>query len=164
MRRAISLGELRKLEAGVYCDEVGSVPEISIIQKKYSNAVITLKSAFMYHGLTDTIPDHYNLATGPKSAAIADTRVEQFYMPEGTLDIGKTEIEYEGVSIVVYDLERMLIELMRFRTKLAYDYYKEVLNNYRANIDRVYPAKLDDYLEAFPKRDAISEALDREVF
>ena len=58
----------------------------------------------------------------------------------------------------------MLIELMRHRNKLPYDYYKEVLGNYRNSLNRLYPAKLDDYLVAFPKRDAISRFLDLEVF
>ena len=74
------------------------------------------------------------------------------------------EMETIGGKIMVYDLERMLIELMRYRNKLPYDYYKEVLGNYRANLDRLYPAKLDDYLAAFPKHDALSRYLDQEVF
>ena len=90
--------------------------------------------------------------------------MKQYFVPAGTLDIGKMELETAGGKIVVYDLERMLIELMRYKNKLSYDYYKEVLGNYRANLDRLYPAKLDDYLVAFPKRGAISRYLDQEVF
>lgn len=41
---------------------------------------------------------------------------------------------------------------------------KKVIGNYRGNLDRLYPAKFNDYLAAFTKREAISRFLDLEVF
>ena len=52
-------------EKGLYSED-RYVPELEIIMKKYPNAILTLNSAFYYYGLTDTIPDHYYVAT-PKS-------------------------------------------------------------------------------------------------
>ena len=157
-------GRLIKIERGIYSDNKEYVPGEGIVQKKYPHAVFTMESAFLYHRLTDVVPDKYSLATPVRTTAIADRRIKQYFVPEGTLDIGRTEMDVAGVKVAVYDLERMLIELMRYRRKLPYDYYKEVLGNYRSNLDRLYPAKLDDYLAAFPKRDAISRFLDLEVF
>ena len=162
--KKMAAGGLVKIERGIYSDGKEYVPVEGIVQKKYPNAVFTMESAFLYHRLTDVVPDTYSLATPVRTTAISDKRVKQYFVPEGTLDIGKTEMDVAGVKVAVYDLERMLIELMRYRRKLPYDYYKEVLGNYRVNLDRLYPAKLDDYLAAFPKRDAISRFLDLEVF
>lgn len=162
--KEVAAGNLVKIERGVYSDSKEYVPGEGIVQKKHPNAVFTMESAFFYHRLTDVVPDTYSLATPVRTTAIADRRVKQYFVPEGTLEIGRMEMDVAGVKIAVYDLERMLIELMRYRRKLPYDYYKEVLGNYRSNIDRLYPAKLDDYLPAFPKHDAISRFLDLEVF
>jgi len=164
LAKAIAAGEVRRIEKGIYTIGKGHVPEEEIILKKYPEAVLTLQSAFLYHSFSDTVPDCYSLATGPKSAAIVDPRVKQYYMPKGTLELGKMVLDYDGIRIVTYDLERLLIELMRFRSKLPFDYYKEVVKSYRANVDRLYPAKLDDYLVAFPRRGAIEAAIDKEVF
>lgn len=164
MKKAIAGGELFRLEKGIYSDSHGRVSEEEILQKKYPSAIVTLKSAFMYYSYSDFIPDKYELATDCKSARIADSRVTQYYMPEGTLEIGKTELDYDGIKIRTYDLERLLIELVRYQTKLPYDYYKEVVGNYRNNINKIYPAKLDDYLEHFPRREAIERAIEKEVF
>ena len=161
---AVRSGTLIKHERGIYSDTKEYVPDEGIIQKKYPSAVFTMESAFLYHRLTDVVPDTYSMATPARTAAIADKRVKQYFVPEGTSEIGKTELVISGTKITVYDLERMLIELMRYRNKLPYSYYKEVLANYRNGIDRLYPAKLDDYLAAFPKRDAISRFIDLEVF
>jgi len=164
LRKKIAACELFKIESGLYSDRDEYVPGERLIQKKFPNAVFTMESAFLYHGLTDVVPDEYSLATPARSSALADRRIKQYYVPANTIDIGKTEMEYAGTKIVVYDLERMLIELMRYRGKLPYDYYKEVVGNYRSNIDRLYPAKVDEYLESFPRREAISRQLDLEVF
>ena len=164
MKKAIAEGTLFRIEKGIYSDSSSRVCDEEIIQKKYPLAIVTLRSAFMYYSYSDTIPDKYDLATGSKAARIVDGRVVQYYMPDGTLEIGKTELDYEGVRIRTYDLERLLIELVRFQTKLPYDYYKEVIGNYRNNLDKLYPARLDDYLEHFPRRGAIERAIEKEVF
>ena len=164
MRRKISVGDLYKLESGIYSDTDEYVSGEQIIQKKFPSAVFTLESAFLYHGLTDVVPDEYSLATAARTSAITDRRVKHYYVPAATADIGKTTMEYAGSTITIYDKERLLIELMRYRRKLPYDYYKEVLSNYRGNLDQLYPSKIDEYLAAFPKRDAISRQLDLEVF
>lgn len=164
MKKAIAGGELFRIEKGIYSDSSDRVSEEEILQKKYPSAIVTLKSAFMYYSYSDFIPDKYDLATDAKAARIVDGRVVQYYMPEGTLDIGKTELDYEGIKIRTYDLERLLIELVRYQTKLPYDYYKEVVASYRNNVDKLYPAKIDDYLEHFPRRAAIERAIEKEVF
>lgn len=52
------------------------MPELEIIMKKYPNAILTLNSAFYYDGLTDTIPDHYYVATPKSNRKIEDVRVK----------------------------------------------------------------------------------------
>ena len=46
-------------------------------------------------------------------------------------NLGKTNIEFEGVNINIYDRERMLIELIKNKNNTPYDYYKEIIDNYR---------------------------------
>lgn len=52
------------------------MPELEIIMKKYPNAILTLNSAFYYYGLTDTILDHYYVATPKSNRKIEDVRVK----------------------------------------------------------------------------------------
>lgn len=64
----------------------------------------------------------------------------------------------------IFDRERLLIETIRMRTKLPYDLYREVIGNFRQVISDMYPAKMYDYLESFPKKDAIDRIIRSEVF
>jgi hypothetical protein len=52
---------------------------------------------------------------------------------------------------------------MRMRTKMPLDLYHEVIGSYRKEIHALYPAKIEDYLESFPKRNVIFDAIKREV-
>ena len=52
---------------------------------------------------------------------------------------------------------------MRMRTKMPLDLYHEVIGNFHKNTDTLYLTKMGDYLESFPKKDVIFEAIKREV-
>lgn len=58
----------------------------------------------------------------------------------------------------------MLVELLRYKNKLPFDYYKEILGNYRNLIYELDIERIQEYVTTFPKAKMISEALDKEVF
>ena len=110
------------------------MPELEIISKKYPNAIITLNSAFYYYGLTDTIPNFYYVATPKNTRKISDERVKQFYENSEAFDMGKTTMNYDGVDIVIYDKERLLVELIRNKKRFMKSFIEEV-NIYEAEQD-----------------------------
>jgi hypothetical protein len=130
IKKEIGSGALFMKEKGIYSTK-RNTSEIDVIMRKYPKAVYTGKSAFYYHSLTDVIPDHYYLATRRTDTRIKDPRVIQSFLTDEIFDAGITEIQYNNSNIRIYDRERMLIELMRFRSRIPLDYYKEIINNYR---------------------------------
>lgn len=163
INKAIRNGVLTKISAGVYSDSK-DVPEIEVIAFKYPRSVFTLNSAFYYHRLTDVIPNRYFLATSKDAYKISDTRVKQIFSRDDKFTIGISEMEYQGTHIRIYDRERMLIELMRFGPKMPFDYYKEIIESYRRIAQHLDIQKLQEYIDAFPKGNAIMEAIQLEVF
>lgn len=163
IKKAIASGELFSIEKGIYSEQK-YVPELAVIMEKYPNAILTSKSAFYYLSLTDVIPDFYFLATDKAGAKINDKRVKQVFVVKELLEYGVKEIERQGVMIRVYDKERMLIELIRSKNKLPYDYYKEIIGNYRNIINELDIERIQDYAMIFPKSGLIAETLQAEVF
>ena len=159
----IRRGDLYCLERGVYADSP-VVPDEVLLLKRFSRAILTLQSAYWHYDLSDNLPDRVHLATDRCGLRIKDERVVQYFVPKGTLEIGVTSIVVEDQSVRIYDLERVLIETMRYRTKLPYDLYKEVIGRFREIRDKLYPAKMTDYLENFPKSEYLFQAIEREVF
>ena len=163
IRQKINAGELFRIDKGIY-SEREYVPELALVCYKYPKAVVTLNTAFYLYGLTDEIPDEYFLATKREAAPVSDKRVKQIFMPKDLLTIGKTIIEEKGFPIPVFDRERMLIELIRYKSKLPFNYYKEIIGNYRRILPQLDPEKIRDYAEIMPKRDMIIRTLQMEVY
>jgi len=163
IKKAIASGNLFRIEKGIY-SEKKYVPELAVIMEKYPNAILASKSAFYYLSLTDVIPDFYFLSTDKTGAKIIDKRVKQIFEVKELLEYGVIEIEHQGVMIRVYDKERMLIELIRSKNKLPYDYYKEIIGHYRNIINELDIERIQDYVMIFPKSGLIAETLQTEVF
>lgn len=163
IRKAIEKGELFQLEKGIYSDsEYAS--HLEICAKKYPNAVVTMHSAFYHYGLTDTIPDYSHLATDRDAAKIKDNRVKQSFIPGEVLKLGVVSEPQADYVINIYSKERLLIELVRYKSKLPYDYYKEIIGRYRKLIYELDIQEIEKIVSAFPKSNKIMQILQDEVF
>jgi len=127
-------------------------------------AVVCLDSAFFYQGLTDVVPDALHLATARSAVRIRDANVRQHFVPAKLLDVGRTILVRNGTELRTYDLERLAIDAVRMRARLPYELYKEVVLSLRARSTDLYPAKIADYLEAFPRKDSVLDAIEKEIF
>ena len=163
IEKKIEEGELYKVGKGVYSEDK-YVPEIAIFSYKYPKAVLTMNSAFYFHGLTDVIPDECDLATKRDSTKIRDERVKQYFVPDPFFEEGIESAKYKGYDILVYSKERMLIELIRYKSKIPFDYYKEIILNYRKLLPQLDIQKIQDYALAAPKSNKVIETLKAEVF
>ncbi|MGN0888722.1 MAG: hypothetical protein ACI4UY_07565 [Kiritimatiellia bacterium] len=157
-------GKLFKVATGLYSD-TPDWSDIEVVLAKYPNAVVTLQSAYYYYELSDSIPEVFHLATDRDASKIYDERIVQHFMPKGTIGIGVVASKFMSDEVSrIFDKERLLIETARNKTKLPYDLYKEVVESFRKIKETLYPSKLTDYLESFPKRDSILRTIESEVF
>lgn len=163
IEKKISNKELYKIEKGLYSD-IEKYNQLEYIMKKYPNSIFVSESAFFYLGLTDYIPNKYFLATKHNAQKIQNEKVEQIFMTNHFFEIGIMELIYNNVKINIYNKERMLIELIRNRNSLSFDYYKEIINNYREIVDELDISLIADYLKYFSNGKNIFEIINREVF
>lgn len=163
IRKKIESGEIFKIEKGIYSDKE-NVEYLEIVNKKYPNAIFTMDSAFYYHNLTDVIPEKEFLALKRDSTKIKDSRIKVVYYVEKYFELGKDHLEVNGVIINIYDKERMLIELIRNRKSIGFDYYKEIINNYR-NIKEILDInKITDYINIFSNEEHLYDVIMKEVY
>ena len=105
----------------------------------------------------------YDLATDRDAAKIRDKRVRQYFSPSGFFEQGVETVNYKGYPVRMYSKERMLIELLRYKSKLPYDYYKEVILNYRKIMPGLNIQMIQDYAYDAPRSGKIMERLQTEV-
>lgn len=162
IQQMVDAGKLFRVGKALYSEEE-HVPELAVLARQYPKTVVTMRNAFYMHGLTDVIPDEYDLATERDAAKIRDKRVKQFFSPDGFFEQGVTTSDYKGYPIRLYSKERMLIELLRYKSKLSFDYYKEILLNFRKIMPQLNIQVIQDYAYEAPKSGKIMKTLQMEV-
>lgn len=163
IKKALNEGILFRLKNGVYSDNDLVNPMI-VISKKYEGAIITMDSAFYYYNLTDVIPQKVHVATNRNARRINDLNVVQYYLNGNIFNQGKIQVYINGNKVNIYDKERLLIELIRKRASISFDYYKEIIDNYRRISDELDMYKIEEYLSMFKNEVNLFDILQREVF
>jgi len=162
IKKELGKGELFVKEKGVYSTE-RNISDLDIVTSKYPRAVFTGKSAFYYHSLSDVIPDHFHLATKREDSRIKDRRVKQSFLKDEIFEPGIIEMKYNNSRIRIYDKERMLIELMRFRNNIPFDLYKEIIQNYRCIAEEMDFGLVEDYAYMFRNGNTLMNQIQMEV-
>lgn len=93
-----------------------------------------------------------------------DNKVKQIYISEDKFDVGITTIKVDGIKIKIYDKEKLLIELVKNSKNIPFDYYKEIINNYRNISDKLDMNKLSDYLNYYKNDIDLFLKIQKEVF
>lgn len=163
IKKALENSEIYKIDKGIYSDKKYVNP-IVLYSKKYPNAIITMDSAFYYYDLTDVIPQKVYLATNSHARKIANENVVQLFIDSKILNEGKVTQIIDGVLVSIYDKERLLVEIIRKRRQIEFDYYKELISNYRDIVDKLDMYKIELYISLYKNEVSLSDALLREVF
>ena len=162
LMQAIADKKIFKIKEGLYSTEK-KPKELEIFIKEHKDAVFTMESAFYYLGISDVIPNQYIVATDKDASKYNEPNTKQYFLNSGLIKIGVTSIEYNGVNIPIFNKERMLIEIVRYKNKMPFDYYKEIINYYRNHIEDIDISLVLDYLEPFPKKELITKTIQMEV-
>lgn len=163
LNKAIENGIIYKIGNGLYSDEKYVNP-LAVISKKYPNFIFTMDSAFYYWNLTDVIPNQYHLATKLTSIRINDKDIKQYFLSESVFELGRTQTTIENVTINIYDREKMLIELLRKKNQIPFDYYKEIVLNYRKISNELDNFKIANYISYYKNEENLYDKLQSEVF
>lgn len=161
--KALEDKKIFKVDRDVYSDN-NLVNPLIIISKKYSSAIITMNSAFYYYNLTDVIPTKVYVATNRNSNSINSDKIVQIRVPKEILNQGKEFVMIDGEMVKIYNKERLLVELIRKRNILPFDYYKEIISNYRRIVDELDMYKVEEYLGLYKNEVNLANALSKEVF
>lgn len=163
INKALANRKIYKIDSYIYSNE-RYVDYLLIINKKYPKVIFTSDSAYYYYGLTTYVPDKYYVATSRKDTKIVNSKLKQSYIPEDRFNIGVSSLKVNNINIKIYDKERLLIDLIRKSDSLPFDYYKEIINNYRLIKDKLDMKKISSYLKHYNSKKKIFEAIQKEVY
>ena len=136
---------------------------LEYIAKKHPNAVFNLNTACHCYGFLKSNNPPYYVATKQKDRKIKDELVKQTFMTDSLYEIGISKITYQGFNILIYDLERLLIEIVRNKVNISYEDYHEMIDSYKKISRLLNKNKLNNYISKF-KDKKIIERINKEVF
>lgn len=161
--KLIAENKIFKVAEKVYSDKK-QVSKLAILSKRYPDAIVTMNSAYYYYSLTDEIPTYYHMVSRRNGTKIKDRQVIQTFESPDTFEMGKQSLVVRDATITIYSRERMLIELVRNKNKLPFDYYKEIILSYRCLTEELNVSQIEEYASEMYRGKYIMETLQMEVF
>jgi len=162
IKKLVEDKKLYFIKKGIYSTDK-NINYFEMIAKKHPNAIYTLETAAYIYKLKKTLPNIYYVASKQKDRKMKEEYIKQVFMTDELYRIGVNNMTYQNVNIKAYDLERLLIEVVRNKTKLDGDSYKEIIESYSKISKLLNKRKLETYLPYF-KNPKIVERINKEVF
>ncbi len=129
-------GQIEKVKSGLYkvpnYNGYNYLTSFLDVTKAAPKAVICLMSAISYYELSTVNPSEIFIAIplSEKPPKIKYPPIRVFYWPERNYNLGIEEIKTKKGSIKIYDKEKTICDLFRYRDKLGEDIAFEALKNY----------------------------------
>lgn len=113
--------------------ELGENHDLLIVAQRIPKAVIALLSALSFHGLTTQIPHQVYVAipNHAEKPRLAYPPLHIIWLSEIAYKNGIEEYIIEGISVQIYNPEKTVTDIFKFRNKIGQDVALEALKNYR---------------------------------
>jgi len=159
LKKLLKEKQIYQVSKGLYSSE--EFPnETAIICKKYNNVVITLFSALEYYDLTNYYAEKPSILTLENAFHISQFDVNQYFTNRKYFEVGINTVRIDGVSCKIMDKERLLLEVIRYQTKIPYEEYRHILGSYLKIKNELDYNKLYKYTEIFKEKKKLIKTLE----
>ena len=98
----------------------------------------------------------YVIATKQKDRKVKEENIKQIFMTDELYFLGQNILKFEGVKIRTFDIERLLVEVVRNKTNIDYEVYSEIIENYKKLAKILNKRKLISYIPYFKDKKILS--------
>lgn len=132
INQMVETGQLEKLDRGLYRKPDSHYDERLDLSLRIPSGVFCLYSACMLHELSSFVPSEMHLAIPKKSRYVlpAYPPVVLYYWERVPQNIGISTFKLPEGEVLVYDAEKTVCDMFRFRRKVGPDLAGEVLRSY----------------------------------
>ena len=131
-------GYIERIRHGYYqLAEERDMKEEQILASLLPESIVCMESALFYYGYSDFVPRQWSIAvprTFSRSRLKFDSLALKVYFIQPSLfKIGKTNENFNGVQLAVYDRERTICDCFKYRNKLDNEIFNKALKAYAAD-------------------------------
>jgi len=155
LRQYLSLfvanGKLQRVAQGIYLSPDAFEDIMYLIQSRSEKIVFSNETALYIHELTDRDPLQYSVSVprGYGVARLRESGLVVYTVKEELHKLGKeTAKTIHGRDIYVYNLERTICDVIRYRNQMDADMFSTALKRYTSGKSKNLP-RLMEYSKAF---------------
>ncbi|MCB0707212.1 MAG: type IV toxin-antitoxin system AbiEi family antitoxin domain-containing protein [Saprospiraceae bacterium] len=132
IKQLLVAGDIERIKQGVYRLREMTNDEMIEVQKLIPHGVFCMYSAALLHDLTTFTPSEYHVAIPHKSKVTlpAYPPIKIYYWDGSLYSLGQEERNINEIPIRVFDVEKTICDIVKFRSKTGEDMAKEVLKEY----------------------------------
>lgn len=147
IKKLVEDNVIRRVKQGYYEQNEVIYPEEVLIAKLFPDAVIYLESALNYYGYTDRIPREWQIAVDKdrektQYKKLIYPKIKPFYIEKENLEIGLDSIELGGEKIKIFNRDRTICDVLRYKNKIEKEVFNKAIQNYlkdpKKNITKLY--------------------------
>jgi hypothetical protein len=163
LTRMVRKNELIRYAPGIYISPDYFPDDLFLIQQRYTKMIYSHETALFCLGLIDrnpliytvTIPYDYNVKE------LNSLGISVFYSNRTTIHLGITDFKTsQGNNIQIYNAERCLCDILRYKTKIDIQIITTAFQNYiNKNIIKINLPLLNHYADIFGVSNQITERL-----
>jgi len=135
----VKSGVLERADRGIYIEPGGLDDTLFWMQQRAQKIVYSHETALFLHRMTGRTPIRYSITvpSSYKASSALGKSCKIYYIKKELLDLGKTEIQSGlGHSIITYNIERTLCDIIRSRNKIESQIFIDALKNYVTRKDK----------------------------
>lgn len=139
LKKMLDDGEIIQLKRGLYRSaHIIESDNLGEACRMIPSGVICMFSAWQYYNLTTHLSPFIHIAVhGKQKIVLPDyPPVKLYYWSNQYQNIAIKKIAHSEETINIYDLEKSVCDVVRFRNKVGIDITSEVLKNYLKRKDR----------------------------
>lgn len=135
---SVRVGNTVRVKRGVYATTEQLADSMIDLEAIVPGGILCLFSAWNVHGLTTSLPQAYHVAVkrGRKISLPTFPKVELHHITDTVIGIGVEEMDISGYRVQIYNKERCVCDVVKYRNKVGIDVCAEVLNTYLSRQDR----------------------------
>jgi len=129
----VKSGILEQAERGIYISPGGLDDALFWIQQHAKKIVYSHETALFLHRMTDRTPIHYSVTipSSYKASTALKKSCKIYYIKQELVDLGKIEKSSGmGNTVIIYDPERTVCDVIRSRNKMDGQIFIKALKNY----------------------------------
>ena len=132
------LGIIERIRHGFYqLPGETEISEAQYLSALLPEAIVSVESALFHYGYTDFTPREWSIAV-PRAVSqpklkTAGVPFKAYYIQSDVYDLGKTQADFDGTTLSIYDKERTICDCFKYRTKLDNELFAKAVKAYAAD-------------------------------